>query len=150
MVEGETAQGRLRALADESTWEGGHDLDGPEREACLAGADALDRLAVLEGLVATWQARVVQPLNEVSREAFLDAQRQLLAWRPETVAATYTLWVGHEGDVRTVRRDGPRVEMWAYDSWDHLLATQTFSPHARVFVRSWRPSGAGEATGRQL
>lgn len=50
--------------------------------------------------------------------------------------ATYMLWVRRNGNVRMVIDDGRWTGSWTYESWESLLATQTFSPYARVFVYS--------------
>jgi len=46
------------------------------------------------------------------------------------------LWVRRNGNVRMVIDDGRWTGSWTYESWESLLATQTFSPYARVFVYS--------------
>lgn len=51
------------------------------------------------------------------------------------VMAFYLLLPGEDGRVRMMIRDGAWSDRWDYESWAHLLATQTFSPHAGVFVR---------------
>lgn len=53
------------------------------------------------------------------------------------MAATYRMTVLADGRVY-MRIDHHQGwwDTWTYDSWPHLLATQTFSPHARVFVHA--------------
>lgn len=51
------------------------------------------------------------------------------------VIPEYVLTVLPDGTVHRLISDGRWHDAWTYESWEQLLATQTFSPYARVFVR---------------
>ncbi len=48
----------------------------------------------------------------------------------------YLLTVLPNGSVRMRINDGQWIQGWIYASWLELLAVQTFSPYADVFVRA--------------